>query len=81
VYGPITKAKSLSITRRNVIIVATAAAPATDAATVLGPDHSATRAFAKAAATMGKAELRHARLALKCLRLDQREAIAEAADV
>ena len=50
------------------------------AATVLGPDHSATRAFAKAAATMDRVDLWHARLALKTLRKDQREAIAEAAD-
>ncbi len=79
-YGSITKAKSLSITRRNVIIVATAAAPATGAATVLGPDHSATRAFAKAAATMDRVDLWRARLAMKTLRRDQREAIAEAAE-
>ena len=50
------------------------------AARVLGPDHSATRAFAKAAATMGKAELWRARLALKTLRRDQRQVIAEAAE-
>ncbi len=80
VYGPITKAKSLSITRRNVIIVATAAAPATGAATVLGPDHSATRAFARAAATMDRVDLWRARLALKTLRRDQRQAIAEAVE-
>ena len=47
---------------------------------MLGPDHSATRAFARAAATMGKAELWRARLAMKTLRLDQRQAIAEAAE-
>jgi len=46
---------------------------------VLGPRHSATRAFAKAAATIDRADLWHARLALKTLRRDQREAIAEAA--
>jgi len=44
----------------------------------LGPDHSATRAFAKASITMDRVDLWHARLALKTLRLDQREAIAEA---
>ena len=53
---------------------------AAGAATVLGPDHSATRAFAKAAATMGKADLWRARLAMKTLRRDQREAIAAAAE-
>ena len=46
------------------------------AAKVLGPDHSATRAFARAAATMAKADLWRARLAMKTLRLDQRLAIA-----
>ena len=50
------------------------------AATVLGDRHSATRAFARAAATMGKADLWRARLAMKTLRRDQREAIAEAAE-
>jgi len=53
---------------------------AAGAAVVLGPQHSATRAFAKAAATMAKADLWHARLALRTLRLDHREAIAEAAE-
>ena len=53
---------------------------AAGAAKVLGPDHSATRAFARAAGTMGKADLWHARLAMKTLRRDQREAIAEVAD-
>ena len=79
-YGPITKAKSLSITRRNVIIVATAAAPATGAATVLGPQQSATRAFAQAAATMDRVDLWRARLARKTLTRDQRQAIAEAVE-
>ena len=50
------------------------------AAKVLGRDHGATRAFAKAAGTMGKADLWRARLAMKTLRLDQRQAIAEAAE-
>ncbi len=50
------------------------------AAKVLGPDHSATRAFAQAADTMDKVDLWHARLAMKTLRLDQRQAIAEAAE-
>ncbi len=53
---------------------------AAGAAKVLGPDHSATRAFAQAASTMAKVDLWHARLALKTLRLDQRQAIAEAAE-
>ena len=47
---------------------------------MLGAEHSATRAFAKAAATMDRVDLWHARLALKRLRKDQREAIAAAAD-
>ncbi len=45
---------------------------ATGAATVLGTGHSATRAFARAAATMTKVDVWHARLAHKTLRLDQR---------
>ena len=50
-------------------------------AKVLGPHHSATKAFGKAAATMDRVDLWRARLAMKTLRLDQREAIAEAADI
>ncbi len=38
------------------------------------------RALARAAVTMAKVDLWHARLAVKTLRRDQREAIAEAAD-
>ena len=53
---------------------------AAGAAQVLGPDHSATRAFAKAASTMDRVDLWRARLALKTLRRDQREAIAAAAE-
>ena len=53
---------------------------AAGAAQVLGEQHSATRAFAKAAATMGKADLWRARLAMKTLRKDQREAIAAAGE-
>ncbi len=49
-------------------------------ARVLGADHRATMAQAKAAITMDKADLWQARLALKTLRWDQREAIAEAAE-
>ena len=46
----------------------------------LGHDHRATKAMAKAAVTMAKVDLWHARLALKTLRKDQREAIAEATE-
>ncbi len=53
---------------------------AAGATKVLGPEHSATRAFAKAAQTMDRVDRWHARLALRTLWLDQREAIAEAAD-
>ncbi len=53
---------------------------AAGAAKVLGPDHSATKALTQASHTMAKVDLWHARLALKTLRLDQREAIAEAAE-
>ena len=48
---------------------------AAGAATVLGPHHSATRALAKAASTMARVDLWHARLAMKTLRLDQRDPI------
>ena len=47
---------------------------------MLGVDHSVTRALAKAALTMDKVDLWHARLAVKTLRRDQREAIAEVAE-
>ena len=53
---------------------------AAGAAVVLGARHSTTRAFAQASTTMAKADLWRARLALKTLRADQREAIAEAAE-
>ncbi len=53
---------------------------AAGAAKVLGARHSATQAFAQAAATMAKVDLWRARLALRTLRLDQRQAIAEAAE-
>ncbi len=53
---------------------------AAGAARVLGPDHSATSAFAKAAETMDRVDLWRARMALRTLRRDQREAIAEAAE-
>ena len=47
---------------------------------MFGPEHSITKALAKAAITMAKADLWHARLAVKTLSRDQREAIAEAAE-
>ena len=50
---------------------------AAGAAKVLGPDHGVTKALAKASITMAKVDLWHARLAVKTLRKDQREAIAE----
>ncbi len=50
------------------------------ASQVLGPDHGVTKALAKAAITMAKADLWWARLAVKTLRRDQREAIAEVAE-
>ncbi len=42
----------------------------------LGPDHRATKAMTRASITMAKVDLWRARLALKTLRLDQRQAIA-----
>ncbi len=53
---------------------------AAGAAQVLGSDHGVTRALAKAAITMAKVDLWQARLAVKTLRRDQREAIAEATE-
>ena len=50
------------------------------AAKVLGPDHGVTKALAKASITMDKVDLWKARLAVKTLRRDQREAIAGAAE-
>ncbi len=47
------------------------------AAKVLGADHGVTMAFAKAARTMAPADLWLARIAVKTLRRNQREAIAE----
>ncbi len=49
---------------------------AAGAAQVLGPEHGVTKALAKASITMAKADLWQARLAVKTLRLEQREAIA-----
>ena len=48
---------------------------------VLGPAHGVTKALAKASLTMDKVDLWKARLAVKTLRRDQREAIAVAAEV
>ncbi len=53
---------------------------AAGAAKVLGVDHGVTKALAKAAVTMAKVDLWHARLAVKTLRRDQREAIAAVGD-
>ena len=50
---------------------------AAGAVQVLGPYHGVTKALARAAMTMGTVDLWHARLAVKTLRRDQREAIAE----
>ncbi len=50
------------------------------AAKVLGVDHGVTKALAKAAVTMAKADLWKARLAVKTLRRGQREAIAGVAE-
>ena len=50
---------------------------AAGAAQVLGLEHGVTKALAKAAVTMDRVALWHARLAVKTLRRDQREAIAE----
>ena len=49
---------------------------AAGAAKVLGHGHGVTRALAKATITMAPADLWQARLAIKTLRRDQREAIA-----
>ncbi len=43
----------------------------------MGASHSATKAFARAAVTMAPADLWQVRLAVKTLRRDKREAIAE----
>ncbi len=49
---------------------------AAGAAQVLGVEHGVTKALAKASITMDRVDLWHARLAVKTLRRDQREAIA-----
>ncbi len=53
---------------------------AAGAAKVLGHDHGVTRALARASITMDRVDLWHARLAVKTLRRDQREAIAAAGE-
>ncbi len=50
------------------------------AARTLGPDHSVSKALVRAAQTMGKVDLWEARLAIRTLRRDQREAIAAAGE-
>ncbi len=50
------------------------------AAKVLGPDHGVTKALAKASITMAKSDLWRARLAIRTLRRDEREAIAAAGE-
>jgi hypothetical protein len=47
---------------------------------VLGAEHSVTIALSRASETMDRADLWRARLALKTLRRDQREAIAVAVE-
>ncbi len=47
---------------------------------LLGADHGVTMAFAKAAESMAPADLWLARIAVKTLRRDQREAIAAATE-
>jgi hypothetical protein len=47
---------------------------------VLGHDHGVIQALARASTTMAKVDLWHARLAIKTLRKDQREAIAGVAE-
>ncbi len=46
------------------------------AAVILGEDHAATLALAKAVSTRRPAHIKHARLALRALPQNQREAIA-----
>ncbi len=53
---------------------------AAGAAQVLGHDHGVTKALARASITMAMSDLWRARLAVKTLRWDQREAIAEVAE-
>ncbi len=53
---------------------------AAGAAQLLGVDHGVTKALAKASITMDRVDLWHARLAVKTLRQDQREAIAAAGE-
>ncbi len=59
------------------LLATPALADAAGAAQVLGADHGVTKALAKASITMAPVDLWHARLAVKTLRKDQREAIAQ----
>ncbi len=59
------------------LLATPALADAAGAARVLGVDHGVTKALAKASITMDNADLWQARLAVKTMRRDQREAIAE----
>ncbi len=49
-------------------------------ARTLGPDHSVTKALARAAQTMEKVDFWKARLAIRALRREQREVIVQAAE-
>ncbi len=53
---------------------------AAGAAWTLGPDHSATKALTKASVTLDRVDLWRARLALKTLTRERRQAIAAAAE-
>ena len=53
---------------------------AAGAATVLGDRHSVTKALAKAAITMDRVDMWRARLAMKTLTRDRRQAIAAAVE-
>ncbi len=53
---------------------------AAGAARVLGTGHGVTKALARASITLAKADIWNARLGLKTLRRDQREAITEAGE-
>ena len=72
--GRVWQATSMRALTIALCLLATPAAAG--AAQVLGPDHRVT----KASITMAKVDLWWARLAVKTLRRDQREAIAEATE-
>ncbi len=79
-YQRIARALFVSLRLRSNHRHSHCALTAAGAAKVLGHDHGVTQALAKASITMAKADLWHARLGLKTLRRDQREAIAAAAE-